>query len=132
MEATTKIFRKMVFYKQVLEFHCPSKFLCQTSGRQNHWSLLGMDLYTPLCSDVSSSKPTGSNRHWPIYMYTSILVVVQHFNPSKKPADLFRNNVLYLILEGVDILISESLGEPGIAVPIRAVDLFKHKNTSLF
>ena len=29
-----------VFYKQVLEFHCPSKFLCQTSGRQNHWSLL--------------------------------------------------------------------------------------------
>ncbi len=30
------------FYKQVLEFqfHCPSKFLCQTSGRQNHWSLL--------------------------------------------------------------------------------------------
>ncbi len=30
----------MVFYKQVLEFHCPSKFLCQTSGRQNHWSLL--------------------------------------------------------------------------------------------
>ncbi len=34
------IFRKMVFYKQVLEFHCPSKFLCQTSGRQNHWSLL--------------------------------------------------------------------------------------------
>ncbi len=30
----------MVFYKQVLEFHCPSKFLCQTSGRQNHWSLI--------------------------------------------------------------------------------------------
>ncbi len=30
----------MVFYKQVLEFHTPSKFLCQTSGRQNHWSLL--------------------------------------------------------------------------------------------
>ncbi len=30
----------MVFYKQVLEFHCPSKFLCQTSGRQNHWSLM--------------------------------------------------------------------------------------------
>ncbi len=27
------------FYKQVLEFHRPSKFLCQTSGRQNHWSL---------------------------------------------------------------------------------------------
>ncbi len=30
----------MVFYKQVLEFNCPSKFLFQTSGRQNHWSLL--------------------------------------------------------------------------------------------
>jgi hypothetical protein len=31
---------KTVFYKQDLEFHCPSKFLCQTSGRQNHWSLV--------------------------------------------------------------------------------------------
>ncbi len=60
-----------------------------------------------------------------INMYTSILV--QHLHPSKKPADLFRNNILYLILEGVDILISESLGEAGIAVPVRAVDLFKHK-----
>jgi hypothetical protein len=30
----------MVFYKQVLKFHCPSKFLCQTSGCQTHWSLL--------------------------------------------------------------------------------------------
>ncbi len=40
MEATTQYFGKLVFYKQVLEFHCPSKFLCQTSGRQNHWSLL--------------------------------------------------------------------------------------------
>ncbi len=34
------IFRKMVFYKQVLKFHCPSKFVCQTYGLQNHWSLL--------------------------------------------------------------------------------------------
>jgi hypothetical protein len=33
----------MVFYKQVLKFHCPSKFVCQTSGRQNHWSLLGIE-----------------------------------------------------------------------------------------
>ncbi len=40
MEATTPVFQKMVFYKQVLEFHCPSKLLCQTSGRQNRWSLL--------------------------------------------------------------------------------------------
>ncbi len=31
-----------VFYKQVLEFNCPFKFLCQTSGRQNHWSLVHM------------------------------------------------------------------------------------------
>jgi hypothetical protein len=37
------IFRKIVFYKQVLEFHRPSKFVCQTSGRQNHWSLLHME-----------------------------------------------------------------------------------------
>ncbi len=29
---------KTVFYEHVLEFHRPSKFLCQTSGRQNHWS----------------------------------------------------------------------------------------------
>jgi hypothetical protein len=36
-------------------------------------------------------------------------------------------SILYLILEGVDILISESLGEPGIAVPVSAVDLFQHK-----
>jgi hypothetical protein len=34
------IFRKTVFYKQVFEFHRPSKFLCQTSGRQIHWSLV--------------------------------------------------------------------------------------------
>jgi hypothetical protein len=31
MEATTQYFGK-----QVLEFNSPSKFLCQTSGRQNH------------------------------------------------------------------------------------------------
>jgi hypothetical protein len=36
MEATTQYFGKWFFYKQVLEFHCPSKFLCQTSGSQNH------------------------------------------------------------------------------------------------
>jgi hypothetical protein len=30
-------------------------------------------------------------------------------------------------LEGVDILISESLGEAGIAVPVRTVDLFTYK-----
>jgi hypothetical protein len=36
------IFWKTVFYKQVLEFHGPSEFLCQTSGRQNHLSLLCM------------------------------------------------------------------------------------------
>jgi hypothetical protein len=27
-------------YKQVLNFHRPSKILCQTSGRQNHRSLI--------------------------------------------------------------------------------------------
>jgi hypothetical protein len=30
----------MFFYKQDLEFPCPSKFLSQTSGRQIHWSLM--------------------------------------------------------------------------------------------
>ncbi len=34
------IFRKTVFYKQVLKFQYPSKFLCQTSVRQNNWSSL--------------------------------------------------------------------------------------------
>ena len=36
------------FYKQVLEFHCPSN-LCQTPRRQNHWSLP----YTNLCCSLS-------------------------------------------------------------------------------
>ena len=39
MEATTQYFGKRFFYKQVLEFHRLSKFLCQTSEHQNHWSL---------------------------------------------------------------------------------------------
>jgi hypothetical protein len=38
MEATTQYFGKR--FKQVLEYHRPSKILCQTSGRQNHWFLL--------------------------------------------------------------------------------------------
>ena len=43
----------MVFYKQVLEFHRPSKFFCQTSGCQNHWSLVLRD---PLLSQKISKK----------------------------------------------------------------------------
>ncbi len=31
---------KTIFYKKVLDFHRPSKILCQTSGRQNHWPLM--------------------------------------------------------------------------------------------
>jgi hypothetical protein len=34
------IISETAFYKHVLEFYRPSKFLCQTSGRQYHWSLL--------------------------------------------------------------------------------------------
>ncbi len=30
------------FYKQVLDFHRPSKILCRTSGTQNHRSLLNI------------------------------------------------------------------------------------------
>jgi hypothetical protein len=42
------IFGKTVFfYKQVLDFHCPSKILCQTSGRQNHWSLMRTYIKVP-------------------------------------------------------------------------------------
>jgi hypothetical protein len=33
-DETTQYFGKRFFYKQVLEFHRPSKFLCQTTGRQ--------------------------------------------------------------------------------------------------
>jgi hypothetical protein len=31
MQANTQYFGKRFFYKQVLEFHRPSKFVCQTS-----------------------------------------------------------------------------------------------------
>ncbi len=66
MEATTQYFGKWFFFKQVLEFHCPSKFLCQTSGRQNHWSLLVlitslatvMSIMYPLCEN-SDKIPEG-------------------------------------------------------------------------
>ncbi len=40
MQATTQYFVERLFYKQGLDYHRPSKILCQTSGRQNHWSLL--------------------------------------------------------------------------------------------
>jgi hypothetical protein len=39
MQATTQYFVLRFFYRQLLDFHRPSKILCQTSGRQNHWSL---------------------------------------------------------------------------------------------
>ncbi len=39
MEATIQYFGKR-FFKQVSEFHRPPKLSCQTSERQNHWSLL--------------------------------------------------------------------------------------------
>ncbi len=63
-----KIFRKTVFYKQVLEFHRPSKFLCQTSRRQNQWSLqhtrpfmvIGMPCLRHLCTG------TGITVHSPL------------------------------------------------------------------
>jgi hypothetical protein len=48
-QATTQYFGKRFFYKQALEFHCPSKFLCQTSGHQNHWSLLYSVQYRYTC-----------------------------------------------------------------------------------
>ncbi len=34
------IFRKTFYYKHALDFRSPYKILCQTSERQNHWSLL--------------------------------------------------------------------------------------------
>jgi hypothetical protein len=40
MEATTQYFENGFFNKQILEYHRPSKFLCQAYGRQNHWFLL--------------------------------------------------------------------------------------------
>jgi hypothetical protein len=49
----------MVFYKQVLDFHRPSKILCQTSGCQDHWSLLGMkrsELYSTSYAIFSVAK----------------------------------------------------------------------------
>ncbi len=40
MQATTQYFVERFFYKQGLDYHGLSKILCQTSGHQNHWSLL--------------------------------------------------------------------------------------------
>jgi hypothetical protein len=56
MEATTQYFGKWFFYKQVLEFYCPSKFLCQTSGRLNHCSLVcQVDKTTERCVSEHSA-----------------------------------------------------------------------------
>jgi hypothetical protein len=38
-------FRKTVFYKQILDFHCPSKILCYTSNLWNFVKITG-----PYCS----------------------------------------------------------------------------------
>ncbi len=38
MQTTTLYFVKR-FSQQILEFHRPSKIVCQTPGRQNYWSL---------------------------------------------------------------------------------------------
>jgi hypothetical protein len=45
-----------VFYKHVLEFHRPSKFLCQTSGRQNHWSPLCIRDCWMICRRLSRGR----------------------------------------------------------------------------
>ncbi len=34
-------FRKTVFYKQILDFHCPSKILCHTSNLWNFVKIIG-------------------------------------------------------------------------------------------
>ncbi len=80
MEETNQ-YRKMVFYKQVLEFHCPSKFLWHKSGRQNHWSLQHIkenSLKIPshqiksayMCGTLSSDRPS---QVWKLRMENSIL-----------------------------------------------------------
>jgi hypothetical protein len=53
----------MAFYKQVLEFHCPSKLLCQTSGRQNHWSLL-LTQMSPLAGKPFQAIATMTYTRW--------------------------------------------------------------------
>ncbi len=45
MEETAKNFEKTVFYKQILDFHCPSKILCHTSKL---WKITG-----PYCVGMS-------------------------------------------------------------------------------
>jgi hypothetical protein len=40
MYATTQYFVERFFYKEGLDYHRPSQISFQTSGRQNHWSLL--------------------------------------------------------------------------------------------
>ncbi len=48
----TKMSRIRNTVEQVLDFHRPSKMLCQTSGRQNHWSLTDMLVLLNLCFSV--------------------------------------------------------------------------------
>jgi hypothetical protein len=66
MQATTQYFGKLVFYKLVLEYHRPSKFLCQTSGGQSHWSLMSSITYIYV---QNSSGDIHVRRHMPRYFH---------------------------------------------------------------
>ncbi len=41
MEETAQNFEKRFFYKQILDFHCPSKILCHTSNLWNFVKITG-------------------------------------------------------------------------------------------
>ncbi len=53
------ILRKTVFQKQVLDFHRSSKIECQTSGCQNHWSLLRSNSTERACPEAESKEKHG-------------------------------------------------------------------------
>jgi hypothetical protein len=100
MEATTQYFEKQFFCKQVLESHRPSKLLCQTSGRQNHWSLLctqcecgntgglqgHFESYNLLIQKLSLFDRSYSTRYETIKKFASLALVIvtpvknNHFN----------------------------------------------------
>jgi hypothetical protein len=65
------IVRKTVFHKQVLDFHRSSKIVCQTSGRQNHRSLLRSISTVRACPEAESKEKHGVWDLLPVLTITS-------------------------------------------------------------
>ncbi len=97
MEATTQFFRKQ-FFKQVLEFHRPSKLLCQTSGHQNHWFVMYRERCTlyrvvmilfrigrvwPLVVEIHVQVEDACGGKWIIWNMSGKATMVENFKKHK-------------------------------------------------